>query len=149
MTADFRLTLSEYRANPASPDFLDVRADVACRGFSGQTGFSISRRDVDRFLGDIAGIRDMTGDLAQLLGGWDDSEERLRLRITRAGLSNGFLARVRIASTGPREDQWNRVETEFVCPLASMLAFELDLGRLLGEQKPGMVVLSGDAQTIA
>ena len=147
--ADLRLTLNEYQADPESADFLAVRAGVACRGFSGETGFWISRRDVDRFLGDIAGIRDLSGHSAQLLGGWDDSEERLRLKITRAGLSNGFVARVRIATTGPRGDQWNRVETEFVCPLESMLAFELDLGRLVGEQKPGMVVLSGDAEAIA
>jgi len=149
VTADFSLTVGQYQANPGSADFLDVRAAVACRGFSGETGFSISRRDVDRFLGDIASIRDLTGHSAQLLGGWDDSEERLRLKITRAGLSNGFVARVRIATTGPRGDEWNRVETEFVCPLESMLAFELDLGRLVGEQKPGMVVLSGDAEAIA
>lgn len=149
MTADFRIALNEYEANPASSDFLDVRAEVACRGFSGQTGFWISRRDLDRFLGDIAGIRELTSDSARLLGGWDDAEERLRLEITRAGPSNGFLARVRIATTGPRGDQWNRVETEFICPLESMLAFELDLGRLVGERKPGRVVLSGDAQAIA
>jgi hypothetical protein len=148
VTADFRFTVGEYQANPASADFLAARAAVACRGFSGETGFWISRRDVDRFLDDIAGLRELTSDSAQLLGGWDDSEERLRLKITRAGLSNGFVARVRIATTGPREDQWNRVETEFVCPLESMLAFELDLGRLLVEEKPGMVVLSGDAQAI-
>ena len=150
MTADFRITLDEYQSNDAATgDFLDVRAAVACRGFGGATDFCISRRDVDRFLGDIAGIRAETGDSAQLLGGWDDAEERLRLKITRAGLSNGFVARVRIATTGPREDQWNRVETEFVCPLESMSAFEADLARLVGERKPGTVVLSGDDQAIA
>jgi len=149
VTADFRIAVNEYQTDPATADFLDVRAEVACRGFGGQTGFCISRRDLDRFLGDIAGIRELTSDSAQLLGGWDDAEERLRLRITRAGSSNGFLARVRIATTGPRSDQWNRVETEFICPLESILAFELDLGRLVGERKPGVVVLSGDAQAIA
>ena len=91
----------------------------------------------------------MASDSAQLLGGWDDAEERLRLEVTRAGRSDGFLARVRIATAAPDADQWNRVETEFICPRESMQAFQADLAALVGERKQGMVVLSGDAQAIA
>lgn len=148
VTADFKLSVDQAN-DPTSAGFLDAQAAVDCRGFSGRTAFVISRRDVERFLEDIAKMRSTTSDSAQLLGGWDDAEERLRLKVTRAGLSDGFLARVRIAIAGPRADQWNRVDTEFVCPPESMVAFQHDLTRLVGEGKQGVVVLSGDAQAIA
>src|SRR5262249_28256291 len=111
MTADF--TLSKPSDSTVDADFVSLRASVACRGFSGLTAFTIARRDVDRFLVDATNLSTRATDSAQLLGGWDDAQERLRLRITRAGLSGQFTARVRIATTGPRDEQWNRVETEF------------------------------------
>ena len=101
VTADFKLSVDQAN-DPTSAGFLDAQAAVDCRGFSGRTAFVISRRDVERFLEDIAKMRSTTSDSAQLLGGWDDAEERLRLKVTRAGLSDGFLARVRIAIAGPR-----------------------------------------------
>src|SRR4051812_12242175 len=101
MIAEFTLALNEYQANdPATGDFLDFRASVACRGFSGRTAFWFSRRDFDAFLIDLAGVRAATWDAALLVGGWEDASERLRLRITAAGVSGHFLAAIRIADTG-------------------------------------------------
>ncbi|MGH7616755.1 MAG: hypothetical protein ACREPM_05970, partial [Gemmatimonadaceae bacterium] len=150
VTADFTLQLQEYQANdPASGDFVDLHAAVACRGFHGQTRFWISRRDVDRFLSDASNLSTQTSDASQLLGGWDDAQERLRLQVTRAGLSGQFVARVRIANAGPREEQWNRVETEFICPSVALSSFLTDLTRILDERAQGIAVLTGDPEAIA
>ena len=147
MTADFTLSSSQHSADDA--DFVNMLATVACRGFSGRTAFIIARRDVDRFLADAAHLSTNASDSAQLLGGWDDAEERLRLRITRAGLSDQFTARVRIATTGPREDQWNRVETEFVCAPAALATFLSDLTGLVAQERTANASLAGDAEVIA
>jgi hypothetical protein len=147
MTADFTLSLPDDSAPDA--EFVDLDASVACRGFSGRTEFTVARRDVDRFLADAAHLSTQASDAAQLLGGWDDSEERLRLRITRAGLSGQFTARVQIAMTGPREEQWNRVETEFVCPPVALQTFLSDLTRLVAHAETSNARLTGDAEAIA
>src|SRR5262249_56913072 len=52
MTADFTLTLPDESAS--DPEFVDLNASVSCRGFSGQTEFTVARRDLDRFLADAA-----------------------------------------------------------------------------------------------
>lgn len=148
-TADFTLSVHEDRRAPAaSEEFLDLQARVDCRGFSGRTTFTISRRDVDRFLADAANLSAKTSDAAQLLGGWDDAEERLRFKVTRAGLSGQFVARIRIATTGPR-DEWNRVETEFVCPPHALSAFLSDLSRLVGDRAGSAASLAGDSEASA
>src|SRR5215470_16746600 len=147
MTADFTLSIPDN--SPGDADFVNMLATVACRGFSGRTGFTIARRDVDRFLADAANLSTKTSDSAQLLGGWDDAEERLCLRITRAGLSGQFTARVRIATTGPREDQWNRVETEFVCASAALATFLSELTGLAAQEGTANASLAGDAEAIA
>ena len=145
MTADF--TLSVLEAQRAADDFMDLGASVSCRGFSGTTSFTISRRDVDRFLADAANLSSNASDTAQLLGGWDDVEERLRFSVTRAGVSGQFVARVRIATTGPRSDQWSRVETEFVCRPEALSSFLTGIARLDGPDSAAL--LAGDSGAVA
>jgi hypothetical protein len=147
MTADFTITPSP--AAEADADFLDLNASVDCRGFSGRTEFTIARRDVDRFLADAANLSTNASDAAQLLGGWDDAAERLRLLITRAGVSGQLTARVRIATTGPQEEQWNRVETEFVVPPTALTTFLGDLTRLVARRDASSARLAGDPDAIA
>lgn len=150
MTAEFLLTLHTYEANdPASGDFLDLRAAVTCRGFGGQTAFWYSRRDFDAFVADLAAVRNATRDAALLVGGWDDASERLRLRITAAGTFGHFLAAVRIANTGPRTDQWHRTETEFVCTPEAVADFLAALERLAANRAPDDAMLVGDPDAIA
>jgi hypothetical protein len=147
MTADFTITLPDDL--PSDADFIDLEARVDCRGFSGRTEFTIARRDLDRFLADAANLSTHTSDAAQLLGGWDDSQERLRLLVTRAGLSGQFTARVRMATTGPREEQWNRVETEFVCPQPALSTFLAELTTVLDRRRAASAKLAGDPEAIA
>jgi hypothetical protein len=147
MTADF--TLSVLEAERAADDFMDLGASVSCRGFSGRTSFTISRRDVDRFLADAAGLSTGAADAAQLLGGWDDADERLRFRVTRAGVSGQYVARVRIATTGPRSDQWNRVETEFVCRPEALSSFLSGVAGLDSQRPDSAASLAGDSGAIA
>ena len=128
---------------------MELAARVACRGFSGETAFSISRRDVARFVADLAALRRAESATAQLLGGWDDSEERLRLRVTPAGRSGQFLTRVRIATTGPRSDLWHRVETEFVVPPGALETFLAGVERLGGAGDSGEASLQGDGEIVA
>src|SRR5438094_961049 len=87
MTAEFSIGLHGQRGDAAAGEFLDLHATVACRGFAGQTKFSIARRDLAAFTADLAKLRQATADSAQLLGGWDDARERLRLLMTPAGRS--------------------------------------------------------------
>src|SRR5947209_9859680 len=101
------LGFNENAANDA--EFLGLRAAIACRGFAGHTEVTIARRDIQRFLDDAEKLPSNASDSALLVGGWDRIEQRLRVQIARAGLSGKFIARVRIATTGPRADQWNRV----------------------------------------
>jgi hypothetical protein len=105
-----------------SQDFLDATVGVSCRGFAGATRFTIARRDLAAFAGDVVRLRRGETDAAQLVGGWDAAEERLRLVVTRAGQTNAFAIRVRVANTGPRTDQWDRVETQFVSTLDAVTA---------------------------
>jgi hypothetical protein len=144
------LTVHDYQSNDATVgDFLDMRADVACRGFAGQTHFWVSRRDFDAFLADLAVVREARSELAQLLGGWDDVQERLRLLVTPAGVSGSFFARVRIAETGPRTDQWHRTETEFVVPPDALAEFHAGLQRLADQRARSEARLVGDSEAIA
>ena len=107
----------------ASDDFVDVTAGVSCRGFSGATRFTVARRDLAAFATEVAALRRGEADLAQLIGGWDRAEERLRLRVTRAGTTGSCAIRVRVASPGARTDQWDRAETQFVCSAEAVAAF--------------------------
>src|SRR5262249_31598245 len=100
----------------ASGEFVDVTAGVSCRGFAGATRFTIARRDLSAFAADVAALRRGDGDEAKLIGGWDAASERMRLHVTRAGGDDVCSIRVRIASPGARTDQWDRAETQFVCP---------------------------------
>jgi hypothetical protein len=150
MTAEFTLTLHSHDSrNSPSADFLDIHAAVACRSFTGQTAFSFSRRDFDSFLTDLAAVQATTRDSALLIGGWDDASERLRLRIAPAGAFGHFLATVRIADTGPRTDQWHRVETEFVATPAALADFVASLQQLAAKRHPGAARLAGDPDAIA
>ncbi len=129
----------------ASDDFVDVTAGVSCRGFSGATRFSIARRDLSAFAADVAALRRREADLAQLLGGWDTAEERLRLRVTRAGTTGSCAIRVRIASPGARTDQWDRAETQFVCSAEAVTAF----ADALTSRAANFAQLVGDAESDA
>ena len=150
MTAEFTLSLDEYERNDtATGDFLNFRAAVSCRGFTGQTAFWVARRDIDAFIVDLAALGHGGSDCAQLLGGWEEAEERLRLRIMNAGRSGQFSSHVRIASTGPRQDQWNRVETDFICPPDGLSEFLAGLRRLVDQRARGDAVLAGDPEAIA
>jgi len=143
-TASVTLRFNEDLASDA--DFFGLHANVACRGFTGHTQFTIARRDVQRFIADATNLPSNASDSALLLGGWDHAEERLRLQIARAGLSGQFVARVRIATTGPRADQWNRVETEFITPPTALTAFTENLARLVADQSAPNASLTGDAE---
>jgi len=145
MSAEFTLTLQRARTD----DFHDVGARVSCRGFGGETAFTIARRDLDRFAAELDGVRHGASHEAQLLGGWDDAEERLRLRITPAGRSGRFIVRVRIANRGPREDQWHRAETEFVCPPEALSGFLAGLGGWSDAAASTEARLVGDADVTA
>jgi len=129
----------------ASDDFVDVTAGVSCRGFSGATRFTIARRDLSAFAADVAALRRREVDLAQLIGGWDTAEERFRLRVTRAGTTDSYTIRVRVANPGARTDQWDRAETQFVCPADAVSAFADALASGSGSSAQ----LVGDAESTA
>jgi hypothetical protein len=145
-SANVTLRFNEDLAGDA--DFFGLHASVACRGFTGHTEFTVARRDVQRFLADAANLPSNASDSALLLGGWDHAEERLRLQIARAGLSGQFIARVRMATTGPRADQWNRIETEFIAPPMALTAFMQSLARLVADQGGPSASLTGDADAV-
>ena len=145
MTADFTLTLT----SSDSSGFLNFRAEVACRGFSGRTAFSYSERDLAAFLAEARAVHLGTQNSAQMIGGWEDASERLRLRLTPAGPFGHFQASVRIADTGPRPDQWQRVDTEFVCPPEALAGFLTAIQRLAADRTPGSATLTGDPDAIA
>ena len=127
----------------ASDDFVDVTAGVSCRGFTGATRFTIARRDLSAFASDVAALHRRDADEAQLIGGWDAASERLRLQVTRAGTTDACTVRVRVASPGARTDQWDRAETQFVCPAQSMTAF----AEALTSAKGKSAQLVGDAES--
>jgi hypothetical protein len=141
VTASFSLSLQpDEQSDVASSDFLELRVAVTCRGFAGQTECTIA---------EIVELREARCDVAQLLGGWEEAQERLRLRITPAGRSGQFTARVRMADTGPRTDQWHSVETEFVCPPDDLFAFSIGVQGIIDRRAPGDAKLVGDAEAIA
>jgi hypothetical protein len=129
----------------ASDDFVDVTAGVSCRGFAGATRFTTARRDLAAFSADIAALRTQKTDVAQLIGGWDTAEERLRLRVTRAGTTDSCAIRVRVASPGARTDQWDRAETEFLCSADAVTAF----ADALTSGAANSAQLLGDAESTA
>ena len=129
----------------ASDDFVDVTAGVSCRGFAGAARFTIARRDLSAFAADVAALRRREADLAQLIGGWDTAEERLRLRVTRAGTTDSCAIRVRVASPGARSDQWDRAETQFVCSSDAVTAF----ADALRSRTANSAQLLGDAESTA
>ncbi len=129
----------------ASDDFVDVTAGVSCRGFAGATRFTIARRDLSAFAADVAALRRREADLAQLIGGWDKAEERLRLRVTRAGTTDSCAIRIRVASPGARTDQWDRAETQFVCSDDAVAAF----ADALASSAANSAQLVGDAESAA
>jgi len=129
----------------ASEDFVDVTAGVSCRGFAGATRFTIARRDLAAFAAEVAALRRREADVAQLIGGWDTAEERLRLRVTRAGNTDSWAIRVRVASPGARTDQWDRAETQFVCSADAVTAFATALTS--GDANSAQLI--GDAESTA
>jgi hypothetical protein len=145
-TAELSIGVSEHAATDA--DFLALRADVRCRGFSGVTLFVMARRDINLFAADAGALMTHSSDSALLLGGFEKADQPLRLQLTRAGLSGKFVARVRIATNGPRSDQWNRVETEFIAPADAFKAF-VDGLRALANSANTNAVLIGDADDVA
>jgi len=150
MIAEFTLALRGYESHPETiGDFLQLAARVDCRGFSGETWFQMSRRDLDRFVSEASALHAGAPEAVNFVGGWDDREERMRVRLARAGISGGFAARVRIANTGPRTDQWHHVETDFVCPAPALARFLAELQRLVESRIAGTATLSGDAEAIA
>lgn len=125
-----------------SQDFLDATVGVSCRGFVGATRFTIARRDLAAFAREVAALQSGQGDAARLVGGWDAAQERLRVHVTRAGTTGLCAIRVRVASAagGPKTDQWDRVETEFLCAAEAAGAFADALAaasstRLLGDER--------------
>ncbi len=130
---------------PASHDFVDATVGVSCRGFAGASRFTIARRDLAAFSRDVTALAQGDADIAQLLGGWDAAAERLRLRVMRAGTTGSFAVSIRIANTGPRGDQWDRVETQFICAGDALASFADTLAS--GEHTS--VQLLGDAESAA
>ncbi len=125
-----------------SQDFLDATVGVSCRGFSGAARFTIARRDLAAFARDVAALQRGQVDVAQLVGGWDAAQERLRLVVTRGGISGSCAVRVGVANPGPRTDQWDRVETQFVSTADSITAFASAL-----ESGANAAQLLGDAES--
>ncbi len=143
------LTLRVDESLVRDVDFVGVRADVQCRGFSGHTSFTIARRDLHRFMSDAAGLASDASDLASLRGGWNDVEDHLRLELARTRRAGPFVARIRLATTGPRADQWNRVQTEFVVPASAIGTFVDALSRLVTDERAPHASLVGDAEVVA
>lgn len=126
--------------------FLRAAASVSCRGFAGQTEFPIARRDLAAFAANVDAMQRGEADVAQLIGGWDAGSEKLRLRVARAGATESFTVRVIVANAGMRNDQWHRVETQFVSDRSSLSVFV----RALAETgASGHAVLAGDADSTA
>lgn len=144
MTAQFKLSLLKCERSDPLADFFDARATVACRGFSGETAFTVAGRDLTAFVADAGRLRDAAGASALLLGGWD-AAKRLRLEVTGAGLSGTRVVRVCIASHGPPIDLQRRVETEFVAETDALSAFLNDIQHLVDRRELGDATLNGDA----
>jgi hypothetical protein len=141
------LSLGVNQHGTSDSDFLALYAEVDCRGFSGITQFVSARRDLKLFAIEASALATNTADSALLLGGFEKAEQPLRLHLTRAGRSGHFTARVRIATSGPRSDQWNRVETEFIVPPEAFSHFIDALGRL-ADGHATLSTLTGDVDAI-
>ena len=126
--------------------FLRADASVSCRGFAGRTEFPIAQRDLAAFATEVGAIQRGDSDVAQLIGGWDAGSERLRVRVARAGATESFTIRVIVANAGMRNDQWHRVETQFVSDRAALLEF---VRRLAETHGSGTAALLGDEESIA
>jgi hypothetical protein len=81
-----------------------------------------------------------------LIGGWVAGSERLRVRVARAGATGAFTVRVTVANVGVRNDQWHRVETQFVCDKSSLSEFARGLDDGTEVRR---TTLSGDSESIA
>jgi hypothetical protein len=148
VTAQFKLSLLNCERSDPLADFFDARAAVACRGFAGETAFTVAGRDLQAFVADASRLQDVAGGSALLLGGWD-SEKRLRLEITRSGFSDACVARVWIASHAPPIDLEGRVETEFVAHSDALAAFLTDIQHFVDRRELGDATLNGDADADA
>jgi len=144
--AQLTIAISDHASSDAG--FVALRAAVACRGFTGHTEFISTRRDLLLFVDDASDLATHATNAALLLGGWENSEQPLRLHVARAGLSRNFAAVIRITTNGPRSDQWNRVETEFIAAPDALTAF-LDGLRDLASGAGSSATLTGDADAIA
>jgi hypothetical protein len=115
----------------------------------GHTDFAIARRDVQRFVAETERLQSDASDSALLLGGLEKGEERLRMQVVRAGRSGQFAARVRIIAAGPRSDQANRVETEYVVAPSALTGFLRSLEHLIADPAGEQASLTGDADAVA
>jgi hypothetical protein len=144
--AQLTIAVSDHASSDAG--FVALTAVVACRGFAGRTQFVSALRDLHLFVEEATDLAANVTSAALLLGGWDNSEQPLRLQLAHAGLSRAFSASIRIATNGPRSDQWNRVETEFVVAPERLTAFLSELHDLASEAA-NSATLMGDANAIA
>ena len=147
MTAEISLRFDEEL--PSDSDFFGLDASVACRGFGGHTAVTVARRDIQRFLAEAASLQGNVGDSALLVAGVEVNEVQFRLQVARAGLSGQFVVRARLASPGPSDGQWDRVETEFITPPTSLTGFLNDLERMVGQGGSPSASLTGDAGAAA
>ncbi len=144
--AQLTIAISDHASSDAG--FVALSAAVACRGFAGRTEFVSARRDLLLFVDDATDLATHAANAALLLGGWENSEQPLRLHIARAGLSRDFASRIRVAANGPRSDQWTYIETEFIAAPEALVAF-LDAVRDLANGAGVSATLTGDADAIA
>ena len=144
--AQLTIAISDHASSDAG--FIGLSASVACRGFTGHTQFVSARRDLHLFVDDATDLATNAPNAALLLGGWENSEQPLRLHLAHAGLSRAFSASIRIATNGARSDQWNRVETEFIVAPEMLTAFLSEL-RDLANGAGNSATLTGDADAIA
>jgi hypothetical protein len=149
LNAAFTLRLVAEPSADASSDFLDAAAEVSSRDFAGRTRFTIARRDIAAFAADVNALQRHDIDLAQLLGGWDAAEERLRLRLTRAGTTELYTVRARVADTVPGSGHWDRVETQFVCTARALSEFLGVVERIASAGTTVEATLPGDSDPVA
>jgi len=146
--SQFKLSLLTCDDRNPLADFFDARAVVSCRGFSGETAFTVAGRDLQAFVADAGRIGDSNGGTALLLGGWD-AERRLRLELARATHSDAVVARVWIVAHAPPTDLPARVETEFVAHVNALSVFLTDIQHLVDRRELGDATLNGDADANA
>jgi hypothetical protein len=142
--SQFKLSLLSCDDRHPLADFFDARAVVSCRGFAGETAFTVAGRDLQAFVADAGRIGDPDHRAALLLGGWD-AERRLRLELSRATRSDAVVARVWIVAHAPPMEPQARVETEFIAPSEALSAFLADIQHLVDRRELGDATLNGDA----